>query len=492
MTPEIALVLAIVAGALVCFVTGILRVDFVALLVLLCLAVTGLVEPAAAVAGFSSPAVITMAGMFVIGAALARTGVASILGDRIYKTAGGETRKLIAVTMLFAGVLSTVINTVGLTAMMLPVVMDLARRMKLAPSQLLLPLVLGALLGSTSSLVGTPRNIVASAALAQRGYEPFGVFDFAPVGIIVFLSGVTFVALVGYRFLPARDPQFARTPDRDENLAATFDLRERLFLVRIPSQSPLDGKPLAASRLGSALGLHVVAILRSDGDNLAPGPATMLRSHDRLLVEGRPDLLREIQGNRHLKLHEAGGISERLQSAEFGVAEMGLAPTSALVGKTLADLDLRRKHKVSVLAIMRDEVPVLTGLQDVVLSPTDTLLVQGVRSQLDAMAASNGFSDQRVLSIDEAFRLYRINDRMVTLQVTDGSMLVGRTLGDSRLADAAGLSVVAIVRDDQTVVMPDASELFRENDALVVTANPEDLRVLRALQKLEIEEGAIS
>ncbi len=500
MTPDIAKVLAIVAASLVCFITGILRLDVVALLVLLALAVTGLVSPQQAVSGFSNPAVITIAGMFVISAALARTGVASLLGRQMHKAAAGSPQKLIAVIMLVAGVLSAFINSVGLTAMMLPVVMDLARRARLSPSKLLLPLVMGALLGSSTSLVGTPRNIVASNALAEHinpatgvAYEPFSVFSFAPVGLVILFSGVAFVALVAWKWLPDRDPHRASVggATRDEDLVASFDLQERLFVVRIPAQSQLDGRPLAASRLGSALGLHVVAVLRPEGNIPAPGAATILKSNDRLLVEGRPDLLREIQGNRHLRLQEDGRIAERLTSAEIDLAEVRVPQGSSLVGRTLADANLRSKMHIVVLAIMRGGVPTLTGLKDATIGAGDTLLVQGTQEHLDAVTQSADFDNYRHLSVAEAIESYRIYERLVTLQVTHGSMLIGRSLGESKLADAAGLTVIAVTRENATIQMPDADLIFREDDVLVVSANPNDLRVLRALQRLEIVEDAV-
>ena len=491
MTHEIAMVLAILVASLFFFTTGILRLDIVAILVLLALALAGLVSPEQAVSGFSSPAVITIAGMFIISAALTRTGVASLLGRQMHKAAAGNPVKLVAVIMLTAGLLSTVLNSVSLAAMMLPVVMDLARRARISPSKLLLPLVYGALLGSTTSLVGTPRNIVASHALEAHGFQPFGVFSFAPVGLVILLGGVAFMSTIGWKLLPSRDPHSPTRSVREEDLVSTFDLQERLFVVRVPAQSQLDGRPLAASRLGSAVGLHVVAVLRPDGDILAPGAATIIRSNDRLLVEGRPELLREIQGNRHLRLQEDGKIAERLTSADIDLAEVSVPAGSSLVGRTLSDSNLRGRMRVVVLAIMRGGVATVTGLRDATIGVGDALLIQGDQEHLDAVAASSDFQNYRHITVAEAIDLYRIYERLVTLQVTEGSMFIGRSLSEIKLADAAGLTVIALTREDGTVVMPDANVVFHENDVLVVSANPDDLRVLRALQRLEIEEGEI-
>lgn len=483
--------LAIVAGALVCFVTGVLRLDVVALLVLLALSVTGLVTPSQAVSGFSNPAVVTIAGMFVISAALGRTGVASLLGRQIHRLAGASPQRLLAAMMLIAGLLSAFMNSVGLAAMMLPVVMDLARRSRMAPSKLLMPLVLGALLGGTTSLVGTAGNIVASDALREAGLAPFQVFDFTPIGLVILLSGVTFVATVGWRLLPTRDSLRGYGGARDEDLASSFELQERLFIVRVPPGSQLDGRPLAASRLGSAVGLHVVAILRPEGNILAPGAATQLRVHDRLLVEGRPELLREIQGNRHLRLLEEGRATERLSSAEIGHAEVRIPASSSLVSRTIASADLRKRTGVLVLALSQDGKPITHGLQNVTLRAGDSLLVQGRHSDLQALSSNPDVTDFTSLPIADALQRHGIGDQLFSLSVTEGSMLIGKTLAEIRLADAAGLTVVAIVRGESGALMPDATEQIREGDVLAVAANPDDLRVLRALQKLEIQEGSI-
>jgi di/tricarboxylate transporter len=147
--------------------------------------------------------------------------------------------------------------------------------------------------------------------------------------------------------------------------------------------------------------------------------------------------------------------------------------------------------KIAVLSIMRDGTPVHSGLQEMVLNPGDTLLIQGSFAQLNNLARDTDFEGYTTLSVEEAFRSYNLYDRVVTLKVTAGSMFHNRTLRDSRLADAAGLTVIAIARDGTTILMPDAEEALREGDLLVVTANPDDLRVLRALQRLEIEDGVV-
>ncbi len=488
MTIEIALVLAILVAAMVLFVTGWLRMDLTALLVLAALAVLGLVTPGQALSGFSSPAVITVAGMFVISAGLARTGVAGILGRQVLRMAGHGEARLLVVIMVTAGVLSSVMNNIGVAAMMLPVVMDIARRTHRPPSRLLLPLALACLMGGLLTLVGTPPNILVSDALEMQGFQPFGLFDFTPIALVILGAGIAFVVLVGRHLLPERDPRREAGASGDRDLVESYDLHERVFSIRLPDRTLLEGKTLAESRLGSALGLHVLAIQRPAGAELAPGPEAVLRGGDRLIVQGRPDLLVALRGERHLELETEDRVERNLVSAEIGIAEVRIPKESPLVGRTLNQTDLRRRTGAVVLAILRDSRLSRTNLEDTPLDAGDALLLQGPHDRFDALDGTPEFGTVRRLSLEEALRTYRLEERFFALRITHESLLSGRSLRDSRLGDAAGLTVLGIRRNDQTLLIPGPEEVLRPDDLLLVKARPETLLVLRGLQKLEIEE----
>ena len=187
MNTQIAITLAILALAVLLFVTERLRVDLVALLVLSALAISGLVNPAEAVSGFSNPAVISVWAVFILSAGMSRTGIAGIVGRGVLRLAGeGETR-LILVIMLASGIMSAFMNNVGVAALLLPVVMDIARRTGRSPARLLMPLASGCLLGGLSTLIGTPPNLLVSDALREANLAPFRMFDFMPMGIILLL-----------------------------------------------------------------------------------------------------------------------------------------------------------------------------------------------------------------------------------------------------------------------------------------------------------------
>jgi di/tricarboxylate transporter len=221
----------------------------------------GFLTPAAAFVGFSSPAVITMLSVFIFGAALLETGVADIIGGRIHKIVGSSEVRVIVVLMLVAGTLSAFMNNIAATAVLMPAVASIAQRAKLAPSRLFMPLAFGAILGGTTTLVGTPPNILAAQMLSERGLEPFSLFDFTPIGLALLGVGTLFMATIGRKLLPVHEHR-GLTDTETGDLTQVYQLQERLFSIRIPADSPLDGLTLSATRLGNTLGFKVLAILR--------------------------------------------------------------------------------------------------------------------------------------------------------------------------------------------------------------------------------------
>jgi di/tricarboxylate transporter len=488
MTPQIATVLAILALAVTLFVTEWLSVDLVALLVLVSLALTGLVTPTEALSGFSSPAVVTVWAMFVMSGALSRTGVANRVGHQVLRLAGSGEVQLTAVIMVTAGILSAFMNNVGVAALLLPVVMDIARRTSHPPSKLLIPLAFGALLGGLTTLIGTPPNILASDALRDYGLRPFRMFDFTPLGVVVMLVGVAYMALVGRHLLPKRDIAKEFLARDEADLGKFYGLRERMFVIRLPANSVLAGRSLAESRLGSALGLNVVAIIRQGEAELAPDPGTLLYANDRLLVEGEYDQLAALRGRTHLLVANDKPALEKLISDQVSLGEVRLLPHSSFVGQTLHQLDFRQRFGVNVLAILRSGVPRRTNVKGIVLQPDDTLLAHGPAAQLNALRDVPDFGDYRLVSDVQATVTYSLQERLSALRVPQESILVDRTLAESRLGDAFGLTVLSIRRDGVTHLMPGPHEPLQADDVVLVKGRPEALLALRGLQNLEVAD----
>lgn len=231
MSTAILLTLGILTLAAFLFITEWLRVDLIALLVLISLTVTQLVTPAEALSGFSNPAVVTVWAVFIISGGLFQTGIANWIGQQVLHLAGTGEVRLILIIMFTAGLLSAFMNNVGVAALLLPVVIEIARRTRRSPSRLLMPLASGALLGGLSTLIGTPPNILASDALREAGLAPFSMFDFTPLGLLILLFGVLFMVLIGRHLLPRRDVIEETINPNGATLEEAYHLEQRLFTL---------------------------------------------------------------------------------------------------------------------------------------------------------------------------------------------------------------------------------------------------------------------
>jgi len=486
-TWEIALVLGILAIALALFITEILRMDVVALLVLAVLAVTGLVDSTDALAGFSNPAVITVWAMFILSDGLTRTGIADLLGRQVLRLAGQSEISLIVVIMLTAGSLSAFMNNIGVAALMLPVVVDIARRTEIPPSRLLMPLAYGSLLGGLTTLIGTPPNLLISGALRDAGQEAFGLFDFAPVGIGALVVGTIFVALYGRKILPVRVSGIGAKQRSQRNLRALYGLQERTFMMRIPEQSILAGKSLAASRIGSAVGLIVVALDRNGKIEALPSRKTILRSGDKLLVQGRLDRFEELRRWSEVVIEREAPLLKTLVNERVSLIEAQVAVDSDLIRRLVNHSDFRRRFGVNVLAIRRDKLVRRVSISKVPLRAGDWLLLQGSEESLSKLERSPEFVASATVDEEKLTELYRLQESVFVIRIPRQSELGGQTLAQSRLGDAFDFRLLATFRENTLHLMPEPDELVLGGDLLLLQGRPEDLDELRGLQELEIE-----
>jgi len=482
---DIAVLLAIVGAALILFVGGWIRVDLVGLLVLSALALTGLVSAQEALSGFSSPAVVTVWALFILSAGLTRTGMAQQIGRPLQYFAARSEVVLIVVLMTVASLLSALINTVTVAAILLPSTMELARRSGRSPSRLLMPLALGCLLGGPFTGISTPPNILVTDALQNAGLTPFAIFDFTPITAAIVAAGIVFMALLGRRLLPERA---AAAPSGDSAaLRATYQLDTHIVTVRIPAGSPLDGRTLAESRLGSALYLTVLGIKRKDSLTLAPRPDSVLRAGDIILAHGSPDLLRSYRASQHLQVASPEPV-QGLFSSILDPAEATVPSGSPLLGATLAESGLRREHRVHVLALVTSEGVRVEDPRRRQVAHGDRLVLQGGREALAALSRQGVVSDLRDVSKDDLAQRIGEDVGLLAVRVPSGSVLAGHDLVESRLGNAFGLTVVGIVRDGMPLGMPSPKERMRPGDLLVLQGKRRDLDIFKGIHDLDITE----
>ncbi|NNF99431.1 MAG: SLC13 family permease [Desulfobacteraceae bacterium] len=491
MTPDIVLVFTILGASVLLLIMEWIPMEVTALLALSAVALTGLVTPVEALSGFSNPAVVTVWAVFILSGGLTRTGVANVIGNFVLRLAGTRETTMIVVIMATAGVMSAIMNNVAVAALMLPVVMDIARHTGRSPSRLLMPLAYGSLLGGLTTQIGTPPNILVSDALRDAGLISFTFFDFTPVGIIVMITGIVYMAFVGRHLLPRGDAARETAADGKTDWQARYDLTERLIQVRIPRRSILLNKTLAQIRMGPILGWNVIGITRGEQTMLAPGPAATLHADDLLTVEGGIEAIEELQRFRRLVLEE-GGIdlwTSFSDNDKFGEVELPM--NSRFVGNTLNTLGFRGRFGLNVLAVRRNNHIHRTSLQDMLLQRGDRLLVAGAVEPLEALKETAGFDGFRYVEPTELTDVYRLQEYLMVLRVPAESTLANQTLKDSRLADVLGSRVLGILRGGRPIILPEPDELLQSGDRLLLEGDERNLDVLSGLHELEIEHRSV-
>ncbi len=491
MTFEIALVLGILTVSLILFISEVIRMDVVALIVLGALAVTGLVDSQQAFSGFSNGAVITVWAMFILSEGLTRTGIADIIGSQVMRLAGGKEMPLIFVIMITGAVLSAFMNNIGVAALMLPVVVDVARRTRIPASRLLMPLAYSTLLGGLMTLIGTPPNLLISESLVQSGYPGFALFDFTPLGGIVMVTGVIFVVLFGRLLLPAQPMEKDRNVSQ-RSLRSQYKLHERTFLLRVPRDSLLVGRTLAESRIGSSTGLIILAVMREGRSDTLPGRQTVLRGGDGILVQGRVDQFRELRRWSDLVIERESPVLKSMVAAKMVYAEVTIADGSPLVSQLVRDVRFGRRFDVAIVGMRRKGGYRLTNLSYVPLRSEERLLVQGEREAIEQLEKESDFSEVRTFSDAEIAERYQSDERLFVVRVPKESEIVGTTLADSRIGEAFDFRVQAIFREGNLIVMPRGDQVLAGADLLLIEGQPADLDVLRGLQDLEIDTSVPS
>ncbi len=332
MNTDLALVLLLLAMAVAMFVAGRPRMDAVALLMIVALPLTGVITLNEALAGFSDPNIVLIAAMFVIGEGLVRTGVARRLGDWLDSRAAGSENRVLVLLMLAVGGLGALMSSTAVVAIFIPVVLRIAQTTGMAPSRLMMPLSVAALISGMLTLVATAPNLVVNAELIREGVHGFGFFSFTPFGLPVLVLGVIYM-LAARRLLnaaPATPSATGRRPSLRDWIAQ-YRLSDRAYRVRVSRNSPLIGKRLQDLSL-RAFGANLLAIERSRGfstEVIRPSGRTELQVHDILLVDApAPDIrieaLRERFAVEPLPLEDGGYFTDRSQ--DIGMVEVILPP----------------------------------------------------------------------------------------------------------------------------------------------------------------------
>jgi di/tricarboxylate transporter len=389
MTPDQIVFLLILAVALVLFISEKLRVDLIATGVLMALAVTGILDGRQALSGFSSEPAIIVAAVFVLSGGLAATGLTDRLGALIGRAAGGSEWRTIAVVMPAVAALSAFSHHLMVTAMMLPILMRLAREQKLPASRLLMPMSLAASLGTTLTLFSAPAFLLANNLLEARGREGLGLFSIAPIGGLLVALGLVYM-LLGRWLLPRRSGDSGDTD---------YLRLERYYTeLVVAAKSPWIGKPLRDFRTHFRDRLQVVETLREGVRTLAGGDDLALDAGDVLLVRATPDEIVSVGEEPGLALHAVEKYGEaRLDGDKIGTAggeqlvQAVVAPHSEFAGRTVGDIDFLKTLGVVVVGLWRRDGWLRDEISQVVLREGDLLVLWGKPTTFSDLASHRGF-----------------------------------------------------------------------------------------------------
>ena len=393
MSLEQMLIVAILCATIAMFLWGRWRHDMVATGALLACVLAGLVSTADAFSGFAHPAVITVACVLVLSHGLQTSGAVDALTRRVLPAKAGPTLTILSLTALGA-LLSAFMNNVGALALLMPVAMQIATRLDLPPGKVLMPLAFGSILGGTTTLIGTPPNLIVSGLRDEAGLGSFGMFDFTPVGLALTILGVIFIGLAGWRLVPAR-----RQTDTEG-----FDTGTYLTEALVTEGSKAAGMNLreieAALENADA---QIIGLVRNDVRMSAPNAGRHILAGDILIIEAEAETLANALSSLGLVLEEAQHKAEKEETGEAAEAgekappsddtvlvELAILPTSGLLERTPSDIQLRSRFGINLLAVSSQGRRSRARLRTYRFKAGDVLMMRGTPEAIAEFASVAG------------------------------------------------------------------------------------------------------
>ena len=397
--------LIILALSAVFFVNGKLRSDLVALCALVLLIVFNILTPEEALSGFSNPIVNMMVGLFVVGGAIFKTGLAKMISSKILRLAGKSELKLFILIMMVTAFIGAFVCNTGTVALMLPIVVSMAASANISPGRFLMPLAFASSMGGMATLIGTPPNLVVDEVLSNAGFTDLSFFSFTPIGVICVLIGlVVLIPLSKFFLVKKEDGKDTKTTTghSPKELAKKYQLSDNLYRIQIRPGSRIGGKKLQELNITQAYNLSILEIRRQSSsqgrflktvDQSLAGPHTELQENDILYVFGPFEKVNQFAKEQNLELTDThvseyveGAEVEKLSVREIGIAEVLLMPDSKLINKAVKDSGFRDKYSVNILGIQRKGEYILNDIKDIKMHAGDILLIQGTWDSIARMS----------------------------------------------------------------------------------------------------------
>jgi di/tricarboxylate transporter len=439
LTTSMLVVLAVIGLALVFFVTEWLPIDITAIgvmvLVILLEPWTG-VSPTDGISGFASTATITVLAMFILSEGVRRTGVLQVIGNKLVEWTGSHPIKQLGAVIGLSGSTAGIVNNTPVVAMMVPMVVNMAKRTKTSPSKLLMPLSFASMMGGMLTLIGTSTNILASDVSARLLGHPFSMFEFTALGAIVLVTGGLYLLLIGHRLIPERIKP-------EEDLTEEFEMAGYLAEVVVREDSPLRGNTVGQTMRGLGLDVDVVQMIR--GGEVFPAPIAnkQFRAGDELMLRTNRETLLTLLDTQGLE----PVITSKITEKDFDIEEKGetlievvLLSDNPVVGETLQSVNFAQRFDGLVLAIRRKGELLFDRIDEIPLQGGDTLLVQASPRAVSRFSSNRTF----ILIQDAADATYRSGKRSVALGIV-GAVVALAAFNVVPIVVSALMGVLAMV-----------------------------------------------
>jgi di/tricarboxylate transporter len=389
MTPEIVLVLIVLAVTIILFVTEAFRVDVIAIAIMVTLPWLGLITPAEAFSGLASNAVVAIIAVMILSYGVGRSGVMNRITRPIIHVAGSSEKRLIGLVSAAVGLISSFMQNIGAVALFLPAVMRISKKTRIPISRLLMPLGFAGILGGTLTMVGSGPLIILNDLLRQGGQPPFGLFGVTPIGVVLLGAGIAYFLVFGKVVLPARKGE---TVSPQQELIETWRLPATIYHCVIPQKSPLVGKTREEVQLWMQYSINLLALAEGDEILYAPWRYTRFVAGQELALLGDPSDIERFVEVYQLQRRKETSLFEDLRSGEMaGFAEVIIPPRAPVAGKTLREIAMRKTYGVEPIMLLSGVLEERGDFSDQTLQPGDALILHGRWENIKAMGDNRNF-----------------------------------------------------------------------------------------------------